>query len=205
MRKAGCRGLFIGIETVSEENLAAMDKQFNHSRQYEERLREIHRHGIGVVAGMMVGLDRDDPGVFERCLRFLDRTGMDGVQLNILTPLPGTPLFEEMRRAGRVTDPDWSHYDFRHVVFQPVGMTAEQLQAGADWLYARFYSPGRILRRFVRGVLATGWLPAWLGLRLGLTYRYDNNREGVRGRNPAVDRAEGAQAGRVAVDRTQSM
>ena len=187
MRAAGCCGLFIGIETVSEENLAAMDKKFNNCRRYEDGLRKIHQHGIGVVAGMMVGLDRDDPAVFERCLRFLQRTRTDAVQLNILTPLPGTPLFDEMKGANRITDWDWTRYDFRHVVFRPAGMTAEQLQAGADWLYAQFYRPDRILLRFVRSALTSGWLPAWLGLRLNLTYRYDNRREKVRGRNPALD------------------
>lgn len=187
MGAAGCCGLFIGIETVNQENLAAMDKEFNASRQYDGRLRRIHRQGIGVVAGMMVGLDRDDPAVFERCLRFLERTRIEAVQLNILTPLPGTPLFDEMKRTDRITDWNWSRYDFRHVVFRPAGMTAEQLQAGADWLYAQFYRLDRILVRFVRSAFTSGWLPAWLGLRLSLTYRYDNRREKVRGRNPALD------------------
>lgn len=187
MREAGCCGLFIGVETVSEENLAAMDKAFNNSRQYRDRLRRIHQHGIGVVAGMMVGLDRDDPAVFERCLQFLQRNRMEAVQLNILTPLPGTPLFDEMKRAGRITDWDWSSYDFRHVVFRPAGMTAGQLQAGADWLYARFYRLDRILLRFLWCAFSSGLLPAWLGLKLGLTYRYDNRREKLKGRNPALD------------------
>jgi radical SAM superfamily enzyme YgiQ (UPF0313 family) len=192
MRAAGCRGLFIGVETVSAENLAAMQKEFNDSRRYAERLRAIHRRGIGVVAGMIVGLDSDDPTVFERCLEFLQRTRMDAVQLNILTPLPGTPLFEDMKSAGRVADWNWSRYDFRHVVFRPARMSAEQLQAGADWLYAQFYRLDRILWRFLRGVFTLGWLPAWLGLKLNLTYRYDNRREKVRGRNPARDGARAA-------------
>ncbi len=182
---AGCCGLFIGIETVSQENLADMGKQFNAVARYRERLRKIRGQGIGVVAGMIVGLDKDDPGVFERNLRFLQQAQIDGLQLNILTPLPGTPLFEELQRAGRVADPDWSHYDFRHVVFQPVGMTAAQLQEGADWLYAQFYRLDRILLRFARTLLTCGLTPALLGLRLNLTYRYDNRREGITGRNPA--------------------
>lgn len=184
-RAAGCRGLFIGIETVSQENLAAMGKEFNDSRHYHTRLREIRRQGIGVVAGMIVGLDKDDVSVFERGLRFLQQARIDALQLNILTPLPGTPLYADMERAGRVTDYDWSRYDFRHVVFRPSGMTAAQLQEGADWLYAQFYRLDRVLGRFVRALFTCGWLPALLGLRLNLTYRYDNRREGITGRNPA--------------------
>jgi len=184
-RAAGCRGLFIGIETINSQNLAAVGKQFNDSERYRERLRRIRRAGIGVVAGIMVGLDRDEPWVFQTCLRFLQQNAVDALQLNILTPLPGTPLFDEMRGADRITDFQWDHYDFRHVVFQPRRMTAAQLQDGADWLYAEFYRPRRILLRFFRTLFICGWTPALLGLRLNLTYRYDNQREQIRGRNPA--------------------
>ncbi|HUT37512.1 MAG TPA: radical SAM protein [Planctomycetota bacterium] len=185
-RAAGCRGLFIGIETASQENLAALDKGFNDSARYRQRLAAIRRHGIGVVAGMIVGLDGDDPGVFARTLRFLQRQRIGALQLNIMTPLPGTPLFDEMQRQGRIADRDWARYDFRHCVFRPARMTARQLQDGADWLYAQFYRLDRILLRFVRAVFALGWMPALLALRLNLTYRYDNLREGVVGRNPAA-------------------
>jgi hypothetical protein len=92
-----------------------------------------------------------------------------------------------MDRAGRVTDRDWSHYDYRHVVFQPERMTAAQLQAGADWLYSQFYRLDRILWRFARGLFTIGLLPALLSLKLGLTYRYDNRREGIVGWNPAFE------------------
>ena len=162
-----------------------MNKQFNRSDTYDERLKRIRRAGIGVIAGMIMGMDGDTTEVFERTLRFLHTTGIDALQLNILTPLPGTPLFGEMEGRGRVTDHDWSHYDYRHVVFRPARMTAEELQAGADWVYAQFYRLDRILWRFARSVFTMGWLPALLALRLGLTYRYDNRREGIVGWNPA--------------------
>jgi len=183
--EAGCCGLFIGIETTNPENLAAMDKQFNQSGRYPERLAAIRRAGIGVIAGIIVGMDSDDTGVFERTLHFLEETGIDAMQLNILTPLPGTPLHADMAAAGRVKDHNWSHYDYRHVVFQPVGMNAVELQAGADWLYAQFYRFDRILLRFARGLFTVGVAAAWWSLRLGLTYRYDNRREGIVGWNPA--------------------
>jgi radical SAM superfamily enzyme YgiQ (UPF0313 family) len=183
---AGCCGFFIGIETVSAENLASISKDFNNSAQYRKRLARIRRAGIGVVAGIIVGLDHDDCGVFGKTLAFLRQMKIDALQLNILTPLPGTPLFAEMERTGRVTDRDWSHYDFRHVVFRPMRMGAEELRAGADWLYAQFYRLDRILWRFARNLLAFRWMPALLGLRLGLTYRYDNKRESITGWNPVV-------------------
>ena len=181
---AGCRGLFIGIETASDDNLAAVNKQFNHSDSFTSRLRRIRRAGIGVIAGMIVGMDADTTAVFRKTLQFLQANAIDAVQLNILTPLPGTPLYADMARAGRITDRDWSHYDYRHVAFQPARMTATELQAGADWLYAQFYRLDRILWRFVHGVFTIGWMPALLSLKLGLTYRYDNLRERIVGWDP---------------------
>ena len=181
MRAAGCHGLFVGIETTNAANLTAVGKEFNDSARYRARLRRLHRAGIGVVAGIILGLDHDAPGVFAGTLRFLQQMRIEAVQVNILTPLPGTPLFADFERAGRITDRDWSHYDFRHVVFRPVGMSAGELQAGADWVYAQFYRLDRVLWRFVRAVFAGRWLLAVLGLKLGLTYRYDNRREGIVG------------------------
>src|ERR1039457_7472122 len=112
---------------------------------------------------MIVGMDGDDTGVFEQTLRFLQASRMDAVQLNILTPLPGTPLYADMVQAGRVTDRDWSHYDYRHVVFRPARMTAAELQAGADWLYAQFYRLPRSICRLRRAAVSRGWVPPFLG------------------------------------------
>jgi radical SAM superfamily enzyme YgiQ (UPF0313 family) len=186
-RAAGCCGLFIGLETANDQNLASMRKQFNRSDSYTDRLRRIRCAGIGVIAGMIVGMDADDKKVFERTLQFLQETHIDALQLNILTPLPGTPLYQDMAYGGRITDRDWSHYDYRHVVFRPALMTAGELQAGADWVYAQFYRLDRILWRFAHSLFTIGWLPALLALRLGLTYRYDNRREDIIGSNPAAN------------------
>jgi radical SAM superfamily enzyme YgiQ (UPF0313 family) len=192
-RRAGCRGLFIGLESLDAGNLGAVGKSFNRALDYGRRLAAIRRAGIGVVAGIIVGMDQDDRAVFERTLSFLDRHRVDALQLNILTPLPGTPLFEQFRREGRILDPDWSHYDFRQVVIRPGQMTPEELQAGADWLYREFYRPQRILRRFVSGLVTLGPLAAWLALRLNLTYLRDNRADGIVGWNPARARCVAAR------------
>ena len=142
-------------------------------------------------AGIIVGLDGDDPTVFQRTLRFLQQAHINALQLAILTPQPGTPLYDEFERAGRITDRDWSHYDFRHAVIRPARMTAQQLQDGADWLYRQFYRLDRIILRTIRAAFTVGLMPAYLSWRLNMTYRYDNRREGIVGRNPA------AAAGRI--------
>jgi hypothetical protein len=76
-------------------------------------------------------------------------------------------------------------------------MTARELQAGADWVYAQYYRLDRILWRFARAVFTVGCLPALLALKLGLTYRYDNRREGIAGWNPANRRRLAASPSRL--------
>jgi radical SAM superfamily enzyme YgiQ (UPF0313 family) len=187
-RAAGCCGVFVGVETLSKENLDAVDKGFNDQNGYFRQIAAIQAKGIGVQAGIIVGLDGDDVTVFERTLRFLQRAHVNALQLAILTPQPGTPLYDEFDRAGRITDRDWSHYDYRHTVIRPARMTAQQLQEGADWLYHQYYRLDRILLRTLRTVLTVGLMPAYLCFRLNMTYRYDNRREAIVGRNPAAAR-----------------
>jgi radical SAM superfamily enzyme YgiQ (UPF0313 family) len=186
-RAAGCCGLFVGIETISQENLDAVDKGFNDRHGYLRRIAAIQAKGIGVQAGIIVGLDGDDPTVFQRTLQFLKKAHVNALQLAILTPQPGTPLYDEFERAGRITDRDWRHYDFRHVVMRPARMTAQQLQDGADWLYRQFYRLDRIVLRTIRAIFTVGLMPAYLSFRLNMTYRYDNRREKIVGKNPAAD------------------
>ncbi|MDD5676500.1 MAG: radical SAM protein [Kiritimatiellae bacterium] len=183
-RKAGCRGLFIGIETTNADNLATVGKDFNDSHGYLKRIANIRQQGIAIIAGIIVGMDGDDRRVFSETLSFLQRAGIDALQLNILTPLPGTPLYEEFKAAGRIIDCDWSHYDYRHVVIKPFKMTKQDLQNGADWLYSQFYRLDRIILRGLRTLLTVGLKPAYIAFRLNLTYRYDVIREGIRGDNP---------------------
>lgn len=185
-KDAGCIGVFVGIESLSEAGLEAMEKGFNDSASYFERIKTIQRARIGVQAGMIVGLDSDDAGVFERNLAFLQKAGTIALQLAILTPQPGTPLRDEFEKQGRIVDFDWGHYDFRHVVIEPKNMTRKQLQDGADWLYAQYYRLDRVIIRSIRSLFTVGLLMTYVGWRVNLTYRYNNRRERIIGANPAA-------------------
>lgn len=102
-----------------------------------------------------------------------------------LVALPGTPMYEDYHAAGRILDYAWSDYDFRHTVIRPACMTPRQIQAGADWLYHQFFRLDCILLRTLRAFWTFGPATAYLVWRLNRTYRYDNQREGIRGYNPA--------------------
>jgi radical SAM superfamily enzyme YgiQ (UPF0313 family) len=162
LRESGCVGLFIGFESLSEANLRASAKTMGRAADYERAIARIHEAGIGVFAGFVFGMDDDGPEVFRTTLDFLDRTRIDALQGTVLTPFPGTPLFTEMERQGRIRTRDWSQYDFGHVVFEPKGMSAQTLLQGQNWVLSRFYSAGQTCRRIAR---AFGYLPPSVILR----------------------------------------
>ncbi|MBN1475361.1 B12-binding domain-containing radical SAM protein [Candidatus Sumerlaeota bacterium] len=183
LRCAGCVGLFIGLESFSERALCAQSKSFNSPEHCREAVSRIHHHGMFVEAGLIFGHDSDDVGVFRRTLAMLDRIGIDAIQLSVLTPLPGTPLFERMR--DRIFDLDWEHCNYRQVVFQPCLMSADDLQAGADWVIRSFYSPWRVARRLLRWITMPRGLSRFIyPLGLNMAYLGRVRRFGIRGRDP---------------------
>jgi radical SAM superfamily enzyme YgiQ (UPF0313 family) len=145
--ESGCVTLFIGVESLSPENLKDVNKTFNHVHQFEEAMKAVHDHDIMVVAGLIFGLDHDDEGVFERTLRFCERNRIELPSFFLLTPLPGTPLFQRMESEGRLLHKDWAQYNGATVVFKPRLMTEETLQRGFNWACKEAYSWGSIFKR----------------------------------------------------------
>ncbi len=145
--ESGCVSLFIGVESLSAENLNDVNKAFNQAYQLEEAMRALHDHDIMILAGFIFGLDHDDEGVFERTLRFCERNRIELPSFFILTPLPGTALFRRMESEGRLLHKDWSQYNGATVVFKPRLMTEETLQRGFHWACKEGYSWSSILKR----------------------------------------------------------
>ncbi len=145
--ESGCVSLFLGIESLSPENLKEVNKTFNRVPQFEEAIRALHDHDIMILAGFIFGLDHDDEGVFERTLRFCEKNRIELPSFFLLTPLPGTPLFKKMESEGRLLHRDWSQYNGATVVFKPNLMTEKTLQRGFDWVCKEAYSWGSIFKR----------------------------------------------------------
>jgi radical SAM superfamily enzyme YgiQ (UPF0313 family) len=184
--QAGCRGIFLGIESLSNASLREANKSFNKVEKYKHGIQRLHDHGIGVSAGFVFGFDHDDPSVFERTLEFSERTGIDACNFKILTPYPGTPLYERMDREGRIIDKDWAHYRGKtHVVFKPRCMSPEALLAGFKWIRHQCYSWRSIFHRLLKS--RTG-LAAGIPMNLG--YRYISRTEDPNpGWNPGAGQA----------------
>jgi radical SAM superfamily enzyme YgiQ (UPF0313 family) len=145
--ESGCVSLFIGVESLSSENLKDVNKTFNQVHQFEEALKALHDHDIMILAGFIFGLDHDDEGIFEKTLRFCEKNRIELPSFFLLTPLPGTTLFQRMEKEGRLLHRDWAQYNGATVVFKPRLMTEETLQRGFNWACKEGYSWGSIFKR----------------------------------------------------------
>jgi len=145
-RAAGLRSLFVGFETLEPESLRAQRKQSNLGRDYAAAVQRLHGLGVMVNGSFVFGSDGERSDVFERTVDWALSVGIETATFHVLTPYPGTALFQRMAAEGRLLHRDWDLYDTRHAVFEPVGMTAAQLEEGYWRAYRSFYRWGSILR-----------------------------------------------------------
>ncbi len=141
---SGLRSLFIGLETINPRGLQAQHKFQNLKHDYATAVRRLHDLGVMVNASFVFGLDEDGPEVFGRTVDWAIQQGIETATFHVLTPYPGTALYTRMQQAGRILTHNWDLYDTRHAVFQPAGMTRQQLEAGYWHSYRDFYRWGSI-------------------------------------------------------------
>ncbi|UCD76804.1 MAG: radical SAM protein [Phycisphaerales bacterium] len=147
MALAGCTGVFVGLETLSAENLIDAGKKSPKPEDYARRVEIFHRHGVQVNASFVFGFDHDRGDVFQKTVDWVEANRLACATFHILTPYPGTPLFRELHRQGRLLHRDWDLYDTAHAVFRPRHMSPEELEAGYRWCYRRMFSVQSIWRR----------------------------------------------------------
>ena len=148
--EAGLRSLFVGFETFDPENLKQSNKKQNLSRDYGAAVRRLHDLGIMINGSFVFGLDEDGPDVFERTVEWGVKHAITTSTYHVLTPYPGTSLFTDMEKEGRIITYDWDRYDTRHVVYRSRGLTTEQLERGYWWAYEHFYGWRNIIRSSTR-------------------------------------------------------
>jgi radical SAM superfamily enzyme YgiQ (UPF0313 family) len=181
MAESGCRTLFIGFETINRRNLAACSKRQNKIESYNDTVKKIHDRKMMVNASFAFGFDGDDKNVFPDTLKWLEENKIETMTGHILTPYPGTVLYERWLKEGRIVDHDLTHYNTASVVFKPTGMTADELREGYQWIYSQFYSWKSILKRmpeakeqriayleFALLYRKFGKLTSWVGEKLGM-------------------------------------
>lgn len=137
---AGLRSLFVGFENLNPANLRQHAKTQNLDRDYAAAIRRIHGQGVMVNGSFVFGMDDDEESVFDRTTGWAVEQGIETATFHILTPYPGTALYDRMRADGRLLHADWDQYDTRHVVYRPARMSAGALEAGYWRAYRSFYS-----------------------------------------------------------------
>lgn len=152
MRHSGCRQVLIGLESPQSSGLDGLERRANWKlRQfdkYQAAIRTIQAHGITVNACFILGLDADGADVFDNVHEFVERTTPYDVQITVLTPFPGTPLYSRLLNAGRIIKPGaWNTCTLFDVNFIPAKMSPDRLQWGLIELAARLYHPDAVRAR----------------------------------------------------------
>jgi len=174
--QSGCKQLFLGLESVSQQSMTEVHKGFNRVGEYYPLIERIHSHGIAVQAGIVFGFDHDTPDIFKDTIDFLENAGVQNATFNILTPFPGTRLFQRMESEGRILTHDWRKYNSRQdVVFRPKQMSVSELLDGFRFVNEHFYSMPSIVKRLSHSPVQLWWT---LPLNLAYSYRWQRQRDG---------------------------
>ena len=152
MRLARCRQVLIGLESPDRSALEGIELRTNfksrRSGSYLEAVRRIQAAGISVNGCFILGLDRQTPAIFEQVLDFALQAPLYEVQLTVLTPFPGTPLYARLLREGRILAPGrWDLCTLFDVNFEPRNMTVAQLRQGVYWLAEKLFSESCLMKR----------------------------------------------------------
>jgi radical SAM superfamily enzyme YgiQ (UPF0313 family) len=145
MRDSGCAQILIGLESPTAEGLDGVELKTNwkHSRftDYMTAIERIQSHGIAVNGCFVLGLDGDTPEVFERVLAFVEESGLQQVQITVMTAFPGTPLYDRLLAEGRLLkEGAWERCTLFDVNIMPKQMSLEQLRNGFVALGRQLYS-----------------------------------------------------------------
>lgn len=148
--RSGCRGLFIGVESISTKGSAGFQKTLKTINENIDAVKKIQDAGILFHPSFVFGLDEDTKDIFEKTLDFLYKTKITTATFNILTPYPGTRLYHRLKAEERLLTEDWGLYNHSTVVFKPRNMTVDELTEGYLFLKREFYSISNICRRILR-------------------------------------------------------
>ena len=174
MKRAGCHTVFIGFESVNPKSLMEMKK----SQTLEEirnAMRVIQGAGIHIHGMFVFGFEDDDWQTVEATVRLAREMKLTSAQFLILTPLPGSELYQRLAGEGRLTSTNWDHYDTHHVVFRPTGFTPFELQCAQVYGHTRLYT----LPEGLKKVAAGRWVAAGLSF-----YAWKINRDWQKGNQP---------------------
>jgi radical SAM superfamily enzyme YgiQ (UPF0313 family) len=170
-QKSGCVEWFVGFESVSQAALDHIKKTHNKVTEFKKMIKRVHKYGMTIQGGIIFGFDEDTPDIFDTTLETINDWELDVLEVNILTPYPGTPLFDRFERDGRITTKDWSRYNQVDIVFKPKQMTEQELRDGARKVAKEFYNPAKIIRRNTQILMITKKLASIVPMGTNYSFR----------------------------------
>jgi radical SAM superfamily enzyme YgiQ (UPF0313 family) len=151
MAESGCQQVLVGFESPRKSSLDKIDRGNWKSKRhdtYERFIDAMQSRGVTVNGCFILGLDSDTPDIFEEVAEFVKRSGLLESQVTVLTPFPGTRLYDRLKAEGRLLkDTYWDRCTLFDVNFQPLHMSVEELEAGMRWLFGQLYSDKEQQRR----------------------------------------------------------
>ena len=126
--EAGCFSWQIGFESICQESLNSINKTKNVVKNYSKSIKKIQDYNMAVEGSFIFGFDYDELDIFHKTDEFIRKNNLKMAYANVLTPYPGTPIYDKFEKEGRILTKDWDKYDgHNYVVFQPKHMTPEEL------------------------------------------------------------------------------
>ena len=193
---AGCRMIFLGIEAENDLALTEVNKRLNlkhGSASYEEAFDRIHRAGIAVLGDFIFGMDGDTPESLHRRADFMINSGVDVMQITVMTPLPGTQLFQRLQQEGRLPftnfPQDWVNYDLTNLVHLPAHMDGPELWDSIQECVMRVYAQDVLKAKAKRTLMATGSREAMV-----FAYQANMNYHAIAMKNRVIGFASAAAA-----------
>ncbi|MCD6222832.1 MAG: DUF4070 domain-containing protein, partial [Thermoplasmata archaeon] len=163
-KEAGAISFFVGFESINPASLKEAHKISNRAEGYEKAIKVVKKYDIGIVGGFIFGFDNDTPEIFDATRDAVLSWEIDSAEFNILTPYPGTPLYDRLDKEGRILTKDWSKYTQAHVVYMPKQMTPKELFEGTRKVIKSFYSMPEMIKRIYRSMKMDKFAPYSLSL-----------------------------------------
>jgi radical SAM superfamily enzyme YgiQ (UPF0313 family) len=178
-RKSGCIEWFVGFESINQASLNGIKKTSNKVKDFKKMVKRVHNHDMTIQGGIIFGFDEDTPDIFDKTIETINDWELDMLEVNILTPYPGTPLFNKLDREGRILTKDWNRYNQVDVVFKPKNMSERELYEGARKVAKEFYSRFSVIKKIAKIIVITkkfsSVIPAGTNLSFRRYYRRDFN------------------------------
>lgn len=150
--EAGCLGWCIGFESISQNILKSIGKTTNKVEDYKKVVKKIKDYNMNITGSFIFGFDDHVNDTFKETTEMIKQLNIDMACFNVLTPFPGTPLFERIKNENRITSYDWTRYTCAQTVFKPKNMSEKELYDGTIWVLKEFYKNIPTTKRILKNI-----------------------------------------------------